>query len=200
MSRSNTAGRRSIRSIRRHRPPIWFDARSRDCHAGCSSRGLARESCDHDDSDRVHDRRRPGPAGLVSSLADRAATSRALQFGYRGSLGPKRLELLAARSCRQRRRSRCSSTQRSGSDSLSGTGGCRQRRASSGSRSTCCSRAPRAISTRVRTLAHGIARRALVSADPFFNSRRVRLSRWRRATRLPAIYPIREYAVAGGLM
>ena len=39
-----------------------------------------------------------------------------------------------------------------------------------------------------------------VGGDGFFFSRRVNLSRWRRATRLPTIYALREFAEAGGLM
>ena len=39
-----------------------------------------------------------------------------------------------------------------------------------------------------------------VGTDPFFNSRRVQLATWRRATRSPRHMPRREFAEAGGLM
>jgi putative ABC transport system substrate-binding protein len=40
----------------------------------------------------------------------------------------------------------------------------------------------------------------LVTADPYFDTRRERIVAFAEQQRLPAIYQFREYAVAGGLM
>jgi putative ABC transport system substrate-binding protein len=59
---------------------------------------------------------------------------------------------------------------------------------------------PRDIDTAFETLARQRVDALLVTADPFFNSRRTQLVTLAERHVLPAIYQWREFAVAGGLM
>jgi putative ABC transport system substrate-binding protein len=59
---------------------------------------------------------------------------------------------------------------------------------------------PRDIDTAFETLARQRVDALLVTADPFFNSRRAQLVTLAERYALPAIYQWREFALAGGLM
>jgi putative ABC transport system substrate-binding protein len=59
---------------------------------------------------------------------------------------------------------------------------------------------PRDIDTAFETLARQRVDALLVTADPFFNSRRAQLVTLAERHALPAIYQWREFALAGGLM
>jgi putative ABC transport system substrate-binding protein len=76
----------------------------------------------------------------------------------------------------------------------------RRRRARSGSNSSSCAPAPKAIEAAFAIAVEQRARGLLVAADPFFVSRREQIVALAARYAIPAIYEVREFAAAGGLM
>src|SRR5262245_40167472 len=76
----------------------------------------------------------------------------------------------------------------------------RRQRLPSGFKSMSFRRATVASESAFRTLVHNKADALLVGPDPFFASRRLQLAILAARHVLPAVYNVREYPEAGGLM
>ena len=164
--------------------------------AGAASGSARGEGGDHDHSDRLRIGGDPVKLGLVASLNRPGGNVTGVTFSP-PSCGRSGWSYCASW-CRRPRRSPCSST-RQCPNAETRARDCRRQRAHRARSCPEC-RSEREIDTAFATLVRTAGRRALVGADPFFYSRRDQIVALAARHAIPAIYRVREFAEAGGLM